>query len=239
MRIGSWNLNHRVGMTRFHPEVVEAAIALDVDAIFFNIYFPKEHGPDLIRRLADAGWRHQLITPEPPARANRTFLAARVPVELDSLALPTFDHQLLANLLVVRFPQTGLRVVALRVPAYEAHQKDLILKSWDWLEVAAAEIVGDVAVIIGDLNVSSSSSRAAGGGHFRRIKGAGWVLATPETEPSFFSAKGYTSTLDHLLHTKAVRVANASFVTKIGNRILAGSSDALSDHAAIVADLQA
>jgi hypothetical protein len=118
MRIASWNLNHRVGMTRFRPEAADAAMALDVDAIFFNEYFPKEQGPVFARRLAAAGWRHQLISAEPPERANRTFVAARVSVELDSLALPTFDHQLPANLLVVRFPDAELRVIAVRVPAY-------------------------------------------------------------------------------------------------------------------------
>lgn len=239
MRIGSWNLNHRVGMTRFQPEAVEAAIALDVDAIFFNEYFPKEHGPDIARRLAEAGWSHQLISAEPPERANRTFLAARVPVELDLLALPTFDHQLPANLLMVRFPDARLRVTALRVPAYESHQKDLILKSWEWLELKAGELVDDPAVIIGDLNVSPNSPRAGGGDHFRRIRSAGWSLATPDAEPSYFSSKGYTNTLDHLLHTKAVRVSNVSFITKAGSHTLAGSTGALSDHAAIVANLQA
>jgi endonuclease/exonuclease/phosphatase family metal-dependent hydrolase len=238
MRIASWNLNHRVGMTRFRSEAADAAIALDVDAIFFNEYFPKEHGTAFARRLTDGGWQHHLIPDEPPERANRTFVTSRVPVDIDSIALPTFDHQLPANLLVVRFPGVGLRVIALRVPAYEAHQRDLTLKSWDWLELAARALVDDAAVIVGDLNISPSSVRA-GGDHFRRIRNAGWSLATPEAEPSYFSATGHTSTLDHLLHTKGVRVSGAAFVTKTGGYTLAGSSGALSDHAAIVAELQA
>jgi hypothetical protein len=238
MRIASWNLNHRVGLTRFRPEAADAAIALDVDAIFFNEYFPKNHGLVFRRRLADAGWCHQLTSAEPPERANRTLVAARVPVELDPLALPKFDHQLPANLLVVRFPIAKLRVIAVRVPAYVSGG-DLIIQSWDWLEWAAAALVGDAAVIVGDLNISSRSPRARGGDHFRRIRSAGWSLATPEGEPSYFSATGRTSTLDYLLHTRAVRALNASVVTKAGGYILAGSPGALSDHAAIVANLQA
>lgn len=238
MRIASWNLNHRVGKTQFRAEAVDAAVALDVDAIFFNEYFPRQHGTGFARRLVDAGWPNHLISAEPPERANRTFVAARVPVEMDSIVLPTFDHQLPANLLAVRFPDAGLRVIALRVPAYEAHEKDLILRSWDWLESAAAGLVEDAAVIVGDLNVSLRSPRAGGGDHFRRIRSAGWGLATPEAEPSYFSARGHTSTLDHLLHSKAVRATKAAFVTKVGAYILAGSSGAISDHAAIVADLR-
>ena len=57
MRIASWNLNHRVGVTRFRPEAVDAAIAIDADALFFNEYFPRERGVAFERRPVDAGWR--------------------------------------------------------------------------------------------------------------------------------------------------------------------------------------
>ena len=237
MRIASWNLNHRAGATRFRPEAVDAAIALDADAVFFNEYFPKQHGPTFADRLANAGWCHQLISSEPGERANRTFVASRVSVEQDCVPLPTFDRQLPANLLAVRFPDTGLRVLALRVPAYEGPERPLVLRSWDWLESTAALLVDEAAVIVGDLNVSAASRRSGGGDHFRRIRSAGWSLATPEGEPSFFSSTGHTSTVDHLLHTRTVRVASAAFVSEVSGYVLAGSRGAISDHAAIVADL--
>ncbi len=240
IRIASWNLNHRAGASRFRPEATDAAIALNVDAIFFNEYYPKAHGPVFAGRLADAGWRHQIIPPEPPERSNRTFVVSRVPVEMDTLALPPyFDHQLPSNLLSVRFPDAGLRVIALRVPAYEPYQKDLILRSWDWLESVAGALVDEAAVIVGDLNVWPHSPRARGGDHFRRIRNKGWSLATPESEPSYFSTSGNKSTLDYLLHTGRVRASNALFVTKAGSHILAGSPGSISDHAAIISDLQA
>jgi endonuclease/exonuclease/phosphatase family metal-dependent hydrolase len=238
MRIASWNLNHRAGTTRFRPEAVDAAIALDADAVFFNEYFPQEHGPAFAERLANAGWCHQLISAEPGERANRTFVASRVPVEGDCVSPPTFDRQLPANLLTVRFREVGLRVLALRVPAYEKLDRPLILRSWDWLESTAALLVDEAAVIVGDLNVSAASSRSGGGDHFKRMRGAGWSLATPEGEPSFFSSRGHTSTVDHLLHTRTVRAASAYFVSEVGGYVLAGSPGAISDHAAIVADLR-
>ena len=238
MRIASWNLNHRVGKTRFRPEAADAAIALDADAIFLNEYFPREHGTAFARRLAESGWHHQLISTEPPERANRTFVASRIPVERDALALPTFDHQLPANVLAVCFPEAKLRVVALRVPAYESHQRELTLKSWDWLEGAAAALVGEAAVIVGDLNVSLRAPRARGGQHLLRLTQSGWLLATSESDPSYFSAQGRTSTIDHLLHTGSVEIGSILMVKSAGEFVLAGSPGALSDHAAIVADVR-
>jgi hypothetical protein len=91
-------------------------------------------------------------------------------------------------------------------------------------------------VIVGDLN-ASRRSRTAGGEHLRRIIAAGWTLATPDAEPSYFSAKT-RATLDHLLHTRAIRATNTRFVSTAGKYILAGARDALSDHAAIVGELQ-
>ena len=134
MRIASWNLNHRVGYTLFQPDAANAAIALDVDAIFFNEYFPKTNGVEFEQKLADAGYSQQLISPASPEVANRTFLASRVPVEPDVLPLPSFDHQLPANLLVVRFPGANLRVIAVRVPWYQKPHTENFLHAWDWIE---------------------------------------------------------------------------------------------------------
>ena len=238
MRIASWNLNHRVGQTRFRKEAADAAIALDVDAIFFNEYFPQTHGPAFQGRLADAGWRHQLLSPEPPERANRVFVASRIDVGRAELAMPTFDHQLPANVLSVRFPGCGLWVVALRIPAYKAHQRDLTSRSWAWLESVAKSLASEAAVIIGDLNVPTLATRGVGAETLQRIGALGWPVASSTSVASYFSPRGTTSTLDYLLHTPAVAVHRAPFVTGASDFILAGSLNALSDHAAIVADLE-
>lgn len=235
MRIGSWNLNHRVGKTRFREEAVDAAMALDVDAIFFNEYFPGTKGHQFERRLADGGWSIQLITPAPPERANRTFLASRVPAELDVMPPPSFDHQLGSNTLCVRFPLAGLRVIGLRVPMYINPHRHCRILSWEWLEASAAQLVDERAIIIGDLNVGTASPRANGGEHFRRIQASGYQSATPTEFPSYYSNSGHTSIPDHLLHTSTTKVADARFVLKAGGHTLAGGPGALSDHAALVA----
>jgi endonuclease/exonuclease/phosphatase family metal-dependent hydrolase len=165
-------------------------------------------------------------------------VASRVVLERDALALPSFDHQLPANVLVVRFPGANLRVVAIRVPWYGRAQRDLALRAWDWLESAAADLIQEAAIIIGDLNVSTSSRRRDAADPLRRITRAGWALATSEIDPSYFSPRGSTNTLDHLLHTVKVKVVNASFATEAGGHVLAGSPAALSDHAALVAEIE-
>jgi endonuclease/exonuclease/phosphatase family metal-dependent hydrolase len=237
MRIASWNLNNRVGRTPFRPDAAAAAVALDVDTIFFNEYFPQAHGPSFERELADAGLAHQIISTKTPARANRTFVASRVPVERDSIDLPTFDHQFPANVLAVRFPDSQLRVLALRIPAYKSSQNDLGLRSWAWLESAAATLIEHPAVIIGDLNVRAGSHRGRGAQQLQRIRKTGWTLASSDTEPSYFSSRGYAHTLDYLLHTAQVRVSCAPFVKAVNDYVLADGHAALSDHAAIVAVL--
>ena len=237
MRIASWNLNHRVGKTRFRPEAVDAAVALDADVIFFNEYFPRRHGPAFEQRLADAGWCHQIIPDEPAVTANRTIVVSRFPVTDDPLPKPAFDDQFPPNVLAVRLPEEGLRVLAVRIPWYESPYRKLTLKSWEWLESSAMTMAHDPAIIVGDLNASPRSPPPNGGDHFRRLLGQGWTLATPATGASYWSSKGTTSTLDHLLHTANVHVASASFLTRTGEFQLAGSADALSDHAALVAEL--
>lgn len=237
MRIASWNLNHRVGAVPFRPEAADAAVALDADALIFCEYFPRQHGPAFQARLAAQGWSAQLLSPETREVANRVLVAARVPLVADPFPRPRFDHQFPANVLVARFPALALRVVAVRVPAYEARQRTPLRQSWDWLEQAAQALAGERAVIVGDLNCSLASPRHRGGDHLKRIIGSGWQLATPVEGASYYGLGGRTSVIDHLLVAPACTASQARFVASAGGFRLAGSPGALSDHAALVAEI--
>lgn len=238
MRIASWNLNHRVGVTRFRPEAADAAMALGADALFFTEYSARGEGAALQAQLAAHGWSAQLLSPDTGVAANRVLVAARVPVLPDLYPRPRFDQQFPANLLIVRFPESGLRVIAVRIPAYTARQGPQLVQCWDWLEQAAAALAGDRAVIVGDLNSSPAAPRQRGGDHFQRILGSGWTLGTPATGASYFGLGGRTSVIDHLLLSPACAAEDAAFVTAAGGFELAGSRKALSDHAALVATLR-
>ncbi len=146
--------------------------------------------PTMKRTTLPEGWRHRLMSPVPKERANRVLVASRVDVELAELALPTFDHQLPANVLSVPFPGCGLGAFALRVPAYKAHQQDLTGRSWAWLESVAEALVSEAAVIIGDLNVPTLSTRGVGAVTLRRLGALGWSMASSATVGSYFSPRG-------------------------------------------------
>lgn len=238
-RLASWNLNHRVGMTRYRPEAAEAAIALDADVIFFNEYFPKEHAHAFETRLRTAGYAHQLLSIATPERANRVLCAARMEVEADETEMATFDAQFASNTLCVRTLDRRLRLIGLRVPSYPSSAPEATLQSWDWIERVTASLAETPAVIVGDLNVHRGSPASRGGDHFRRIQTAGWRCATPSNTPSYFPLRGKPRTLDHLLHTDRVAVTDARVVSHAGGHDLAGTSGALSDHAAIVGAVSA
>src|SRR6185295_1064410 len=117
-----------------------------------------------------------------------------------ALELPTFDQQFPANLLGVRLPALGLSVLGVRGPAYEERPSRLLFAAWDWLEATAASLKGSPSVVIGDLNIQTSSSASRAGDHFRRILTSGWHRAEPGG-PTFFGYKDRTSEIDHVLAT--------------------------------------
>lgn len=238
MRLATWNLNNRVGKVPFRPKAARAAIALGADVVVFTEYFPQQHHRQFSSALAIAGWTHQLLSPEPEETANRTLIVSRIPMEPDDLALPYFDRQFPANMVAARLPMAGLRVLGLRVPAYEGGDRALLIKSWEWLEGAAARLRGSPAVILGDLNVRTSSRGATGGAQFRRILESGWTRAAPVGGNSYYGGRGMSSEIDHVLATTYCAIRAAEYVTAVSDFALAGAPSALSDHAALVADIE-
>lgn len=234
MRIATWNLDHRLGTQPCRLEAADAAIALDADAVFFTEYFPRGQEPVFLSRLARRGWSAQVISLGSREPANRVLGVSRVPMKAESFARPSGDTQFAANVLRVRFPGSGLRVLALRVPAYDARQHALTEAAWDWIEAQANALAGGPAAILGDFNAGPDSPRHRGGDHLRRIVATGWQLATPQGA-SYYGLNGRTRVIDHLLASPRCAVSRAAFVAATGSHELAGSPSALSDHAALVA----
>jgi hypothetical protein len=185
LRLATWNLNNRVGKVPFPPEAVSAAIALDADVLVFTELFPLNFEIPFRETLAAAGWPHQLMSPEPAEVANRVLVASRVAVEPLEIALPTFDQQFPANLLPVRFPESRLSVLAVRVPAYAGKERYLLAQAWEWLETTAGTLKNCPTLIMGDLNASLSKP-SPGREYLRRILDAGWTRATPAGGAIYF-----------------------------------------------------
>jgi hypothetical protein len=237
MRLATWNLNNRVGRVRFRPEAAHAALALGADLIVFTEYFPQQHHERFGRTLAEGGLVHQLLSREPREVANRTLIASRLPLEPDPLALPDFDEQFSANIVAGLLPGSRLRVLGLRVPAYGADQRGLLKKSWEWIENTASDLLGEPAVILGDLNVHGSPVQKGGEAYFRRIRGSGWRRAAPSVGCSYYGASGVRSEIDHVLFSTPCTARGAEYVTSAAGFPLAGAPGALSDHAALVVDI--
>jgi hypothetical protein len=163
-----------------------------------------------------------------------------MPLERDSLALPTFDIQFPSNMVAAYLPALRLRILGLRVPMYLGESLPNLLKAWQWIESAAAQLRGAPAVILGDLNIPPSPGHRGRGAIFHRILERGWHRATP-TGYSYLGHSGRCSEIDHILATSHCTLRDARYVTSISTSeedfTLSGSSDVLSDHVALVAHL--
>jgi endonuclease/exonuclease/phosphatase family metal-dependent hydrolase len=238
MLIATWNVNHRTGKTRFRLDAVNAIVALQADVVVLTEYYPQKHHIAFCTNLSDAGWPYFLTSPEIVGEiANRVLIASRLPIEPLAISLPTFDRQFPPNILAVMIPTTRLRIIGLRIPAYEGKDRTYILAAWDWLETIMAGFHDAPTVVLGDLNANPTSSRVRGGEHFRRILDAGWHRAIPPGGASYFGLNGTRSEVDHLLCNSGCRPGDARYVIEAAGWHLAGGKGTLSDHAALLVDV--
>lgn len=249
MRIATWNVNHTAG-EKFRLDAARAAVGLDADVLVLNEYCPTpaDHARfgDL---LQEAGWQYQHVSRQPAVKANRVLVAARTQVLAEDLpALPMFDaavearvpglgEKLAAGMILVRVPALRLRVLGGRVPYVRGKPA---IACWTWLEAIATQLVAGPALIVGDLNVGLDSPAEKGADQFRRILNSGWTRAAPDGQGSCFRPKG-VSEIDHLLASPGAALANARYVRELwtgeARFHLAGGRGALSDHAAVVAEV--
>jgi endonuclease/exonuclease/phosphatase family metal-dependent hydrolase len=237
MLIATWNLNNRVGLTKFRPEAAQAAADIGADLLVFTEYFPLANARAFTDTLHKAGWDKQLISSDTGEKANRVLMACRHQLHPLDVKLPDFDRQFPANVLCALLPTVNLSVIGVRVPWYDGSDMPMVFRAWDWLEAAAAALAGRPAVILGDLNVGLKSGHARGGDHFRRMLASGWHRAEPSEGASFYTSGGGASEIDHILGSGSCHFGVARYVASLGQHKLAGCENAISDHAALVADV--
>lgn len=228
----AWNVNNRVGLTRFRPEAAQAAMALDADVIVFNEFYPGPNGAAFTSELSDAGWPHQHSSPTPKVKANRVLFASRI--RFDPLPLPptTVDEHLTSNAAAIVMPN-GLVVVGMRVPTYKGA---LLTRAWDWIENLANDLSGATsarAVIVGDLNTSMLAQGARRMPQFHRMLDRGWRREQPAGIGSFMHKSGTWHEIDHILSFGSCAVSDTHYVRNVADLSLAGTPDSVSDHAAL------
>ncbi len=235
LRIATWNLNHRVGKTRFKPEAANATSTLPCDLVILTEYYPRAAHDDFVGTLGAGGFTYHLISREPSEVANRVLIASRVPIEKVDLSLPTFDEQFPANVLAVRVGE--LTIIGIRVPWYEKEKLPRVQLAWDWLLSVAAEFLDTPTLIAGDLNAAQASGQSRGGVHFRELLSSGWTRIQPAGAGSCYGKSAVTE-IDHILGSRMVTLDDAKYVLRNGDYQLAGAPGALSDHAAVIARVE-
>ena len=236
--VATWNLNHRIGRTRFRAEAVNVIAALQADVVVLTEYYPGDHESVFRADLSNAGWPYLIASENVGEIANRILIASRFSLEPFPLPFPDFDRQFPPNILCVTIPAAGIRVLGIRIPAYIGEDKPYISRSWDWLESTLSGLHDAPTIVAGDFNVNVDSRRAKGGDHFRRILANGWHRSAPKGQGSYFGPNGRRAEIDHILCNSGLSFADARYVTEAGGFQLAGTTGALSDHAAVLAWVQ-
>lgn len=237
MRIATWNVNHRVGRTTFRPEAAHAACALNADLICLNEFYPKAEEESFRRVLFDSGYCHQLISPAAPSGvlANRVLIASRRPIEQVELQVPTHEPHLRTNVLGVLTEE--LTIVGMRVPAYDGLEAPHLLAAWEWVCEVAARLCERPAVILGDLNVSLNSLGYQKGRHLQSILANGWTRVAT-VGPTYHGRNGVRTEIDYVLVTRRCRATHPVVLTGIDEYSLCGQTNSISDHAALMCDLE-
>ena len=238
-RIAAWNLNNRVGKVPFRSQAADAAIALGADLIVFTEYYPgtTDVHERFVRRLSDAGWGSSLCSGTTGDGANQVLMVSRLDLQRGRLSAPEFDGHLASNVLLATASPSGLTILGVRIPWYTGKTLPLRAAAWSWLANQAAILIQGPAVILGDLNVSTNSRTSTTAGHFSAMLSSGWTRAAPADGASFHGKADRRSEIDHILLSPACNATSPRYVATHLHHVLAGGPSALSDHAALVADV--
>ena len=231
MRIVSWNVK-RLSVKKV-SRVADAVIALDADVVFLSEWEPIS-GVFLAERLSAAGLAAQAAvhsTTSPIDVVQKKwgiFAAARCPIEVSAIEPPAASP---AGWLELRLPAAALVVVGTRmiVPTPVAVR--------DWFLQQCQRLEDDRAVVLGDLNMKATAPL------LRSVHEGGWIdavaLFDTHPPPTFWGDNGSRGRNDYALVTPwlASSITSATHVTEVDERPLAGQPGAISDHAALVIEV--
>jgi exodeoxyribonuclease III len=243
LRIVSWNI--RAGGGRRALEIAEQLSAWNPDVVVLCEFRATQPSRSLAEHLSAGGWRHQITTADSGRPAvNALLVASRYPARTARLACaPDEPHRWLH--VTLSAPQ-ALAVLAIHVPNRVSGRKIPFLNA---VTGAVQAWRGPLALVIGDSNSGrmtideeAPAFNAMEDAWMRRMEELGWRdafrLAHPERrEFTWYSPNGNNGfRIDQaFLHPRLVPRLTAIAHQWGGEND--GRRDCLSDHAALVLDL--
>lgn len=229
----AWNLAHQVKVRPIPEDLVEVILATGAETVLFNEYVDAPSREPFKAAMRESGFRWQAVS-ETPARHNQIYAASKHAFEVGDLKPPQFDGSAISNFLHLKFAHFPFEVVGLRAPAYE---KAADRKAY-WAELGQImESAKDRAILFaGDINFDPFvKSKQDGASQVPFPFASGYQVPNPRGDWSYLAHSGKGYKIDHVLHTPSVVVTEVEYLTRIGDRHLAGvkAMTPISDHAAL------
>jgi len=238
MIVVAWNLAHQVKVRPIATDFVQVILALRAETVLFNEYVDDPSRATFKAAMREAGFLHQAVSAT-PARHNQIFAASKHAFEVGDLRPPKFDGSAISNFLHLRFADFPFEMVGLRAPAYE---KAADRKAY-WAELAQImESAKDQAILFtGDINFDPFvKAKQVAASQVPFPLASGYQVPNPQGDWSYLAHSGKGYKIDHVIHTPGVVVTEVEYLTRIGDRHLAGekSNAPISDHAALRFDVR-
>jgi len=229
----AWNLAHQVKVRPIPDDFVDVILALGAETVLFNEYVDDPSREPFKEAMREAGFRWQAVSPT-PARHNQIFAASKHAFEVGDLQPPQFDGSAISNFLHLKFTDFPFEMVGLRAPAYE---KAADRRAY-WAELGQImESAKDRAILFaGDINFDPFvKAKGEGAAQVPFPFAKGYQVPNPRGEWSYLAHSGKGYKIDHVIHSPSVVVREVEYLTRIGERHLAGekSNAPISDHAAL------
>ena len=237
MKILEWNVNHRTRQKPIRPTMAAAILSLRPDVVVLTEYVSGFSRGPFLDELASGGLAYHLVSPDTKAE-NQVLIVARSILEEGEIRAPAIASSLPSNVLHVRVPAEGFEVLGLRMPDY-SRLPPIRRDCWDWLTQTASALVSRPFVLIGDFNTDPKYPKARCGPRIAELVAGGWKHAAPSGGASYWTPTGHAVRIDHAFVSRHFAILSARYIRESGPHVFAGGGDgALSDHAALIVDLQ-
>jgi len=233
MKVIAWNLAHQVKVRPIPADFIDVILDLEAETVLFNEYVDDPSREPFKAAMREAGFLQQAVSAT-PARHNQIFAASKHAFEVGDLRPPQFDGSAISNFLHLKFTDFPFEMVGLRAPAYE---KAADRKAY-WAELGQImESARDRSILFaGDINFDPFvKGKQEGATRVSFPFASGYQIPNPQGEWSYLAHSGKGYKIDHVIHTPGVVVSKVEYLTRIGDRHLAGerSNAPISDHAAL------